>query len=322
MPSTYIHLLNVGRGACTVLEHPSGRRTMIDINIAGGLPDDERLFLEAEHALREAARQEAGLTHPVRWYWDRFGTAPLFRFILSHPDTDHLLGIGHILNGDIPTRCLWDLPHTKVCEGFRTDSDWAHWEAYTRWRSEGEDPFSVTQYLGSDTYWFGMRPEWDSIEVLWPDRAAFAELNATAAWNNMSVVLRVWHAGRSVLLPGDIEAPTWRRLAALEDAGVLDLSSDVLVASHHGRASGYPPDGILGRIDPRAIIISTDKLPRTHNAAAAYARLAPTFATRWHGDIVVELDDAGIVDVVDGNGALLLRDLPRIGHRYGFGLGA
>jgi hypothetical protein len=56
--TTVLHVLNVGRGSCITIEHPSGRRSMIDINIAARLPPDERLELAETHRLAEAAREE------------------------------------------------------------------------------------------------------------------------------------------------------------------------------------------------------------------------------------------------------------------------
>ena len=35
MPPTDIFILNVGAGSCAVISHPSGRRTMVDINNGG-----------------------------------------------------------------------------------------------------------------------------------------------------------------------------------------------------------------------------------------------------------------------------------------------
>jgi competence protein ComEC len=64
-----------------------------------------------------------------------------------------------------------------------------------------------------------------------------------------------WHAGRSILIPGDIEEPGWRRL--LERS--VDLRADVLVASHHGRRSGYL-EAALQAISPTFVVVSTGPL--------------------------------------------------------------
>ncbi len=108
-----VHVLNVGRGSCAVLAHPSGRKTMIDINISSSLPDEERALLLAESRLLEASRQEAALVNPITWFGRKFPGEQPFRFILSHPDVDHLLGIANVLIGELAATCVWDLNHTK-----------------------------------------------------------------------------------------------------------------------------------------------------------------------------------------------------------------
>ncbi len=319
--TTVINILNVGRGSCAVIEHPSGRRSMIDINIAAKLPPGEVVELRRKAMLLEARRSEARLTHPVRWFWDRFGSdAELFRFILSHPDTDHLLGIGHLIQGDVPTAHIWDLPHSKTCDSFLSDLHHRHWEAYTSWRAaSSSDPQSIQAFQGANCQMYGFAPGHDQLEILWPTPTAFTALNASENWNNMSTVVRAWYGGRSVLFPGDIERSGWTQLAALEDAGVINMSSDVLVASHHGRLSGYPADGVLRRINPGVVIISTDKLASEHSAVHLYAKVAQVYSTRWHRDIEIHMADTGQLDVSTESELLHTIRAPGFGHGFLYG---
>src|SRR5438552_3460135 len=118
-----IHFLNVGHGDCTIIEHPSGRLSMIDINnsqeydsstlseivaerrqqralasalgtpfrgaqLGGaaaslGLLGDYNLMEEA----KKAAREE--ITDPVAFMQRNYSGRRLWRFILTHPDLDH-----------------------------------------------------------------------------------------------------------------------------------------------------------------------------------------------------------------------------------------
>lgn len=79
-----------------------------------------------------------------------------------------------------------------------------------------------------------------------------ADCDKADAYNDASYVLRVSHGSSSVLLPGGVEP---KGLNDMIDAG-LDLSADVLVASHHGRKSGYS-EAAVSAIKPSAVIIST-----------------------------------------------------------------
>jgi hypothetical protein len=86
--------------------------------------------------------------------------------------------------------------------------------------------------------------------------------------------LGVRHAGRTVMFPGDVEQPGWDAMATACD----DISAEVLVASHHGRKSGYPDNGVMPLLDPSAVVISSDKLP----ARARRDRRVPQRDRRQH----------------------------------------
>jgi competence protein ComEC len=80
----------------------------------------------------------------------------------------------------------------------------------------GERPFCVA----------GERVRWQEVELefLWPQRPG-------RGGNEGSCVVRVHAAGRSILLTGDIGAPSERTLARLHGAA---LQADVVLAPHHG----------------------------------------------------------------------------------------
>ena len=46
-----IHFLNVGHGDCTIIEHASGRITMVDINNSDSLDGDTRRELAEEYGI-------------------------------------------------------------------------------------------------------------------------------------------------------------------------------------------------------------------------------------------------------------------------------
>jgi competence protein ComEC len=110
-----INFLNVAAGSCTVIESPSGRVSMIDINDGTELREAQSMSL-ASRILKEAEIQAlaARLVDPVDWVKQRVGATHLFRFILSHPDCDHLSGLRRLLILDeVPILNFWDIPHSK-----------------------------------------------------------------------------------------------------------------------------------------------------------------------------------------------------------------
>ena len=93
----------------------------------------------------------------------------------------------------------------------------------------------------------GERWEWDGVafEFLYPDAT---DLRG----NDSSCVLRVWTDTHSLLLPGDIEARSERRLLA--NAG--ELRADVLVAPHHGSLTSSTPE-FIAAVAPRWVLFPT-----------------------------------------------------------------
>src|SRR6266576_6352600 len=91
-----IHFLNVNQGDCSIIEHNSGRITVIDVCNAS--PTN---FM-AEAITKIAAMSQKGVlgnfnqkkypVNPVS-YVNNLGVTSIHRFILTHPDMDHMDGI-------------------------------------------------------------------------------------------------------------------------------------------------------------------------------------------------------------------------------------
>ncbi len=85
MEPLVLHFLNVGKGNRMVANFPSGRLSVIDI-------DDSRSLSPAEKAYLEIVEEKA-LTNPVDYIVAGFPGKDIFRFVLTHPDMDHMSGI-------------------------------------------------------------------------------------------------------------------------------------------------------------------------------------------------------------------------------------
>ncbi len=196
-----------------------------------------------------------------------------------------------------------------------------HWETYAAWRRMSEPvPQRLALLRGAESHYYG--PQYDRIEILSPTATRVADCNAAGDWNDASYVLRVWHGNRSIMLPGDAGQSVWDELADLENLGMLSLKTDVLVASHHGRRSGYPGNGVLARIAPKAVIVSTDKIPRQHSAIPWYAQYVGAdnwFSTRWHGNLRIRFNDAEQIEVSNETSVLATYGTSAAAH-FGYGL--
>jgi competence protein ComEC len=313
MVSSYtdIHILNVGRGSCTVIESPSGRTTMIDINDGGKLRPEEYEAIEARLSVRLLAealvkQEELKLVDPIDWYKENVG-ASIFRFILSHPDKDHMAGIRRLLGGDsgIALSNFWDYPHTRT----RTEDDypnnpagWLDWRWYEGFHNQRNWDVTWPTRLwplrgATGNYWTD-----DSIEVLSPSGSLLVDCDEADVFNSASYVLRVWHGATSRLLaPGDAESKAWDDMI---EAG-LNLRANVLIASHHGRNSGYH-EGAMDLIEPEVVIISSDKIPAKDDAIKKYQQRAKeVFSTREHGTLTARMHTGGTIEIIDAEGTVL-----------------
>lgn len=294
MAETHIYVLNVGAGSTTVVKSPSGNVSVVDLNDG----QEQRSY--------ETDRSARPLADPIAWCRDTFG-GEIFRFILSHPDADHMAGLRRLFVRDgVSVQNFWDLPHkrTRSKEDCRTEKAWHDWALYEAFRKGLEIdkvtwPKRLSPFRGdTGDYWSG-----DEIEILSPTNALVADGDAADEYNNCSYVLRIKHATTRVLIAGDVEEKAWSDMI---EAGV-PLRANVLVASHHGRKSGFSEDA-MALIRPEVVIISTAKLPPEHDALADYERHAQhVFSTRLDGDIAMTLHDDGALVIADSDGKLLAR---------------
>lgn len=80
--------------------------------------------------------------------------------------------------------------------------------------------------------------------------------------NNLSVVTFLTYLNFVILFPGDIEEKRWKQL--LNDKTFIELlkKTDIIVASHHGKDSGYCND-IFNYFSPHLTIISDGRFTET-----------------------------------------------------------
>jgi competence protein ComEC len=289
-----VNVLNVGAGSSIVIQSPSGRNSMIDINDGSDLRESATMEALARilHSAALGALQ-AKLEDPIA-FCQANGIEELWRFILSHPDADHMAGLRRVLGGELPALNFWDIPHRRVRtnrDEFKTDDAHEDWLYYQALR-DGElasAPKLLNPLRGaSNPYWID-----DDIEILSPTPALVAACDKPDVYNNASYVLRISHGPTTMLLPGDVEETAWNDML---NAG-LDISADVLVAPHHGRKSGYS-EKALAAIAPTVVIVSTDELDPAHDAEDDYRKWTEhVYSTRDHGTIWVRMYDSGAFDI-------------------------
>lgn len=171
-----VHFLNVGRGDCTIIEFPSGRIGIVDIDNLSVLDPDTRsevlqeyhesfdyifetMFGSAQgNELDEKFIQEmeAKLTDPLAYYDAHIGyNKDIFRFIVTHPDKDHMTGLYrlHEQDGNKSILNFWHTGHHDFNLEDVSDEDWGpydkrDWDTYKKLRASTNDPKSLQKYKG------------------------------------------------------------------------------------------------------------------------------------------------------------------------------
>ncbi len=216
-----VTVIDVGQGSSALVETPGGACFLMD---GGGFPDRSK-FDVGENIVGPFLLSK------------RIKTVDAI--LLSHPDSDHLNGLLHIVR------------NFNVRE-VRTSGDESDSPTYHEWMKIIRK--NHIPCLGIGEIWRipdeinGVR-----VEVLYPP-PSFNDRNET--WrkrkNNNSLVAKVTFGDTSFLFPGDIEAEAEAELVTM--AGDR-LKSAVLIAPHHGSRTSSS-ERFLDAVDPEYIIIS------------------------------------------------------------------
>jgi len=214
-------VLDVGQGQCILLETPRGDRYLLD---GGGTSSPGFDVGQAVVAKVLARNRPANLTG----------------IILSHPETDHMRGLIHIVR------------HFKV-GFFASSGDWGQ-SSYAVELQQALQERGVEQRV----WHAGMPHELGDglgLEVLHPRPPG---QGGPRRGNNGSLAVRlVWHGQGLALLPGDLEKSGLRAMLAYND----EVRSQALVLPHHGSNSSYLPE-LYERASPRLALASSGYLNR------------------------------------------------------------
>ena len=249
-----VWFLDVGQGDATFVEFPGGETLLID---AGDIRPDTGRAVVLPHL------RGLGLRSPGN-------------VLLTHPDADHIGGIGSVVESAVPERVYGTA-------GFSSEDGLAE-EVLAAVRGAGAQ-FREIEGGGSITLGRGA-----CLQVLNP--VPVADGVSSAPDNDRSVVVRIEYGEFSVLLTGDAGDAVERRLVSEKVAPV-----DVLKVSHHGSRSASSA-GFLAAIHPAAAVISCGRKNRYgHPTQEVLERLesagAQVYRTDQDGAVMVESDGTG-----------------------------
>ncbi len=248
-------LLAVGAGQCAVLEPPSDRVVVIDAGSA---------------SLSDLLRKCLG---PFLRHRGQTGVDTL---VLSHPNYDHFSAAAEVVGA-------YDVREVLTGSRFRIHSiDNPPAEGLLRTLDQLDRPPRVLLPgeqipLGRDTL----------LEVLWPPA------DTSFGANDSSLVLRLSHAGRSILFTGDIQGPALKELLRTPDR----LKADVLVTPHHGSTEDETP-AFIRAVNPSFILSSNDRtLTMKQRNLERMSGPAQLYRTHRCGAVSVRIDRTGQLTV-------------------------
>jgi beta-lactamase superfamily II metal-dependent hydrolase len=274
-----IRVWDVEHGACVMLQHQApaglaqavgGRLAMID---SGSSTD----FSPSEY-IRSLGRNR------------------LDYLFITNADQDHMsdlkgleskgIEVAHLIRN--PTYSGEEMRRIKQISGPLTDDAEWYVRACGRYSGGVGDPFN--HYMGGITYVAFYNSYYDFKDT-----------------NNLSLAIFIKFAGFTMLLPGDLEKPGWRALLRRPDFVANLRTVDVLMASHHGRESGFCPE-VFAHVTPQAIVISDKAMQHsTQETVPDYRRVTteagiPVINARKHRHVLTTRRDGWIQFDVYENG--------------------
>lgn len=292
-----VHLLNVSPGDCTIIQHASSHVTMMDI-CGGNQRIDEALRKVA--IFKEEASKPCGnfrmcqsCADPIS-YLRSIGVTSLFRFILSHPDMDHMDGFDRLFD-TFAVGNFWDSgsprPKPDFGAGPYLEADWDRFEMVRKGREPGTTA-KVRQ--AGDRFSFANQDDagggGDALYICAPTQGMLDDPDFEDDVNEGSYVISYYSAGGRVVLPGDAHDNAWAHVIGNHREDVEDCA--FLLAPHHGRDSGRSYD-FLDVTRPKLTLIGCS--PSKHIDYGQWTRRGLDYITaNQAGNVVLDTDGGGI----------------------------
>lgn len=301
-----VHFINVFPGDCTVIKHASGHVSMIDICDGNIATVNKAIFEDRARAGLGGILGNFGMcnknTNPID-YCAGIGITNIFRFILTHPDMDHMDGFNRLMD-EIGIQNYWDSTSRRAKPDFGDSAIYLEedWDRYEKVR-DGKDPnVNVLTPLAGTQFKYANKNEddtsgGDGLQILAPDKNLLNDADENDDINDGSYVILYNSIGGKVLICGDAHDKSFEYIKENHLNDVEDVA--VMLAPHHGRDSNRSYD-FLDFIKPKLTIIGC--APCQHIDYGQWNRRElPTITSNQAGNIVLDIDELGITISVEND---------------------
>jgi competence protein ComEC len=301
-----IHFLNVLDGDCSIIQHDTGRTTMIDVSNAYNATDtnEEKAAKEIKNKVVKKTnfvpdgkinyQQKEHPDNPID-YLTKLKVENIFRFIITHPDMDHLDGINDLYS-EFPVTNTWDTDNKKELDlkAFPNKYNPEDWKFYKSIR-DGKYSLSKrhTFTAGDSKLYFSE----DNIKILCPTQTLINQANAEGGdIHDLSYVLLFTFPKKNggewkIIFSGDSHDNTWNYIIKNYKDEVTNI--DVLFAPHHGRDSNRSYD-FLKTLTPSVTLLGNAS--SEHLAYTCYPKTRIT--NNQAGYVVIDIDEDRLLFLV------------------------
>jgi competence protein ComEC len=305
-----VHFVNVFPGDCTIIEHLSKRVTMVDI-CDGNAEMEKKAVFEQLQKSEGKLKGNFGMcnhnTNPIDYYkW--IGLPQVHRFILSHPDMDHMDGFNRLAN-EIGMSNFWHPGSEKPKPEFNGGSQYleADWDRYVKIRDGKEAGITVLSNLAGSKFSFANDGDGhDGLHIIAPTQALLNDPDLMDDVNEGSYVVLYRSQGGRVLLCGDAHDSAFEHIKQNYREDVAGCA--VMLAPHHGRDSGRSYD-FLDFIKPKLTVIGC--APCQHISYDEWSKRGLDILTsNQAGNIVLDVASGQGIDVYIENKSFAQASLP------------
>jgi competence protein ComEC len=233
-----VHFLNVKPGASTIIQHSSGRVSMLDICNARFDRIRSRMLTTA---LFQGPRpkgdfkMDESLTNPIN-YLKSLNINSIWRFILTHPDMDHMDGL-KILIDNLSINHFWHTNAHKTKPDFNgSPYKEEDWNAYANIFAGKSIDTTILNPLAGDQFVYANKGDnvfctGDNLHILAPNNDVLKHSDI----NNSSYIILFDNPSGKILFPGDAHDASWEHVFERNQNAIQNCA--FLLAPHHGRDS-------------------------------------------------------------------------------------
>jgi len=245
---------DVQHGSSSYIKTPNGKHFVVDLGI-GSYKGRDVSFSPLLH---------------LRHKW---GVKQLDYVMITHPHTDH---IADIFNFDLLSPGVLSRPKHLSASDIWSANQNANAEARRMIQKylDINDRYSNPLTPGSSPLESGNN---GGVEIQTFTSSDCARSNL----NNHSMVMVISYAESKIIIPGDNEPASWKELIGISSFRSAISNTDILIAPHHGRDSGFCVD-LFEYFKPRLTVISDGRFSDT-SATDRYAAVTKGWTVHRRG---------------------------------------